>query len=166
MMTVLRATPSAASSRYSRRATTWAPPGAEPRPFGPLGHPETVQGVAPRTCWTTGPCVACGIYVPKGFDPVSGGRSLYRPSDILIGHLARGADQFSWHRIATGTFLTEQLIAPGIALPDGGWYSPCADRTHAATTGSAGSSRTTSVGRSATGRSATNRIRRSARTRR
>ena len=42
-----------------------------------------------------------------------------RPSDILIGHRAPDADEFSWSRIAAGTFLIEQFIAPGIGLPDG-----------------------------------------------
>ena len=96
---------------------TWT----EPRPFGPpLANPETeFQGVAPAHALDDGTVVACGIYVPKGFDRASGGRGLYRPSDILIGHLAPRADEFSWHRIATGTFLTEQFIAPGISLPNG-----------------------------------------------
>ena len=125
---------------------TWT----EPRPFGPpLAHPETeFQGVGPAHVLDDGTVVACGIYLPKGFDRASGGRGLYRPSDILIGHRAPGADQFSWRRIAAG------------------WCSPCGDRPRAATTGSAACcSQTTAAARSATGRSATSRIRRSARTR-
>ena len=96
---------------------TWT----EPRPFGPpLANPETeFQGVAPAHALDDGTVIACGIYLPKGFDRASGGRGLYRPSDILIGHLDPGADEFSWQRIAAGTFLTEQFIAPGISLPDG-----------------------------------------------
>ena len=95
-----------------------------------------------------GTVVACGIHLAKGFDRASGGRGLCRPGDILIGHRAPGADQFSWSRIAAG------------------WCSPCGDRPCAATTGGAACcSQTTAAARSATGRSATSRIRRSARTR-
>ena len=96
---------------------TWT----EPRPFGPpLADPDTeFQGVAPAHVLDDGTVVACGIHLAKGFDRASGGRGLYRPSDILIGHRTAGADEFSWNRIAAGTFLTEQFIAPGIALPDG-----------------------------------------------
>lgn len=96
---------------------TWT----EPRPFGPpLANPETeFQGVAPAHALDDGTVVACGIYLPKGFDRSLGGRGLYRPSDILIGHRAPDADEFSWNRIPAGTFLTEQFIAPGIALADG-----------------------------------------------
>ena len=122
LMTVQRASDaergiSALLTRSDDLGTTWT----EPRPFGPpLAHPETeFQGVAPAHVLDDGTVVACGIYLPKGFDRSLGGRGLYRPKDILIRHLAPGADEFSWNRIAARTFLTEQFIAPGISLPDG-----------------------------------------------
>ena len=122
LMTVQRASDAerGISSLLTQRddlGVTWT----EPRPFGPpLADPDTeFQGVAPAHVLDDGTVVACGIYLPKGFDRASGGRGLYRPSDILIGHRAPDADEFYWNRIAAGTFLTEQFIAPGIALPDG-----------------------------------------------
>ena len=38
---------------------------------------------------------------------------------VDLGHRAPDADEFSWNRIAAGTFPAEQFIAPGISLPDG-----------------------------------------------
>ena len=96
---------------------TWT----EPRPFGPtLTNPDTeFQGAVPSHVLKDGTVVASGIYLPKGYDRASGGRGLYRPCDILIGHRAPDSEEFSWRRIVSGTFLTEQFIGHGIALPDG-----------------------------------------------
>ena len=144
---------------------TWA----EPRPFGPpLANPETeFQGVAPAHVLDDGTVVACGIYLPKGFDRASGGRGLYRPSDILIGHRAPDADEF---RVETGsplgTFLTEQFHRSRhlpAGRPAGVHHVGIgrARRQLAVRRAPLGRRR---PARSATGRSATSPIRRSART--
>lgn len=96
---------------------TWS----DPKPFGPpIEHPDKeFQRISPSHVLSDGTVIACGIFLPSGYDPTTGGRRLFRPSDILIGHRQIGADDFSWNRITSGTFLTEQFIAPGITLSDG-----------------------------------------------
>jgi len=65
---------------------------------------------------------SCSIFAGTGAR-----ESARRPMRCMPGTptaSAAGADEFSWSRIAAGTFLTEQFIAPGIALPDGRLQRP------------------------------------------
>ena len=118
MMTVQRA--SDAERGISSLLTTWAPPGLSlVRSLAARQPGDRVQGSRPRARAGRGERGRLRHLRTQRASTLSRRGGLYRPIDISIGHRARDADEFSWNRIAAGTFLIEQFIAPGVSLPDG-----------------------------------------------
>jgi hypothetical protein len=97
---------------------TWS----EPEPFGPpLMDPEVeFQGLSLAYATADGTQIAVGHYLPHGIrEGHHGEDKQWRPGDMLVGRKPAGAAAFEWTRYASGTFLGEQFVAPGIMARSG-----------------------------------------------
>ena len=92
-----------------------------PVPFGPpLQDPDTeFQGVGLAHVVGNGTIVAVGVHLSRGYDSSKGPESLYRPCEALIGFRHPGSSEFVWSRYASGTFMDEQFVAPGLQTSSG-----------------------------------------------
>ena len=97
---------------------TWS----EPEPFGPsLVDPAVeFQALSLGYAAPDGTQIAVGHYLPHGIrEGHYGEDKQWRPGDMLVGRKPAGAAAFEWARYASGTFLGEQFVAPGIVTRSG-----------------------------------------------
>jgi hypothetical protein len=95
----------------------------EPRPWVPeifTGDPREFVGLSPFGPTRKGTLLAVGFRTRRAVREGNYKEDVrWRPGELLIGRMGRGATQFSWQSHESGVFLGEQFAAPGLILADG-----------------------------------------------
>lgn len=96
---------------------------SEPRPWMPelfTGDPREFLALSPFGPTRKGTLLAVGFRTRRAIREGSYKQDVrWRPGEVLIGRMPKGASKFKLGAHETGTFLGEQFPAPGLILADG-----------------------------------------------